>query len=146
MGQYLRGLKYSDEALAQLVADLAALDERTIVLFYGDHLPTVWPQEVLDTTDPALQYETPWFVFANFETAEVDPGVTIGPNLLVNQLLAAAQAPVTPYNALLAALAEEDPTRAPELLADYRLVQYDLSLIHISEPTRLGMISYAVFC
>ena len=128
MGQYLRGLKYSDEALAQLVADLAALDERTIVLFYGDHLPTVWPQEVLDTTDPALQYETPWFVFANFETAEVDPGVTIGPNLLVNQLLAAAQAPVTPYNALLAALAEEDPTRAPELLADYRLVQYDLSV------------------
>src|SRR5450756_2705099 len=25
-------------------------------------------------------------------------------------------------------------------------VMYDLSLIHISEPTRLGMISYAVFC
>src|SRR5450759_5691112 len=24
--------------------------------------------------------------------------------------------------------------------------QFDLSLIHISEPTRLGMISYAVFC
>src|SRR5450759_211571 len=26
------------------------------------------------------------------------------------------------------------------------LVQHVLSLIHISEPTRLGMISYAVFC
>ena len=26
----------------------------------------------------------------------------------------------------------------------YRVL--DLSLIHISEPTRLGMISYAVFC
>src|SRR5450756_2759516 len=25
-------------------------------------------------------------------------------------------------------------------------LQQDLSLIHISEPTRLGMISYAVFC
>src|SRR5450756_2871149 len=25
-------------------------------------------------------------------------------------------------------------------------VNYNLSLIHISEPTRLGMISYAVFC
>src|SRR5450756_2966941 len=24
--------------------------------------------------------------------------------------------------------------------------KYELSLIHISEPTRLGMISYAVFC
>src|SRR5450756_1761205 len=27
-----------------------------------------------------------------------------------------------------------------------RPAPYDLSLIHISEPTRLGMISYAVFC
>src|SRR5450756_2949224 len=27
-----------------------------------------------------------------------------------------------------------------------RVVVVDLSLIHISEPTRLGMISYAVFC
>src|SRR5450756_2947943 len=27
-----------------------------------------------------------------------------------------------------------------------RVVEVDLSLIHISEPTRLGMISYAVFC
>ena len=27
-----------------------------------------------------------------------------------------------------------------------RLDKFKLSLIHISEPTRLGMISYAVFC
>src|SRR5659263_156570 len=26
------------------------------------------------------------------------------------------------------------------------IIDIDLSLIHISEPTRLGMISYAVFC
>src|SRR5450756_3032552 len=31
-------------------------------------------------------------------------------------------------------------------LAHIELVAKDLSLIHISEPTRLGMISYAVFC
>ena len=28
----------------------------------------------------------------------------------------------------------------------YHWKEYGLSLIHISEPTRLGMISYAVFC
>src|SRR5450759_1108931 len=28
----------------------------------------------------------------------------------------------------------------------FLFIFYDLSLIHISEPTRLGMISYAVFC
>src|SRR5659263_393544 len=27
-----------------------------------------------------------------------------------------------------------------------RIIALELSLIHISEPTRLGMISYAVFC
>src|SRR5450759_412307 len=31
-------------------------------------------------------------------------------------------------------------------LADGSTIVLDLSLIHISEPTRLGMISYAVFC
>src|SRR5665648_184318 len=30
--------------------------------------------------------------------------------------------------------------------AECTQITYDLSLIHISEPTRLGMISYAVFC
>src|SRR5450756_2873501 len=35
------------------------------------------------------------------------------------------------------------PYASPDL---EKLVAYNLSLIHISEPTRLGMISYAVFC
>ena len=30
--------------------------------------------------------------------------------------------------------------------ANLQPLEYILSLIHISEPTRLGMISYAVFC
>src|SRR5450759_3941485 len=33
-----------------------------------------------------------------------------------------------------------------EALAVHNHAPYVLSLIHISEPTRLGMISYAVFC
>src|SRR5450759_5847916 len=34
----------------------------------------------------------------------------------------------------------------PQCLLPEVLTVGDLSLIHISEPTRLGMISYAVFC
>src|SRR5450756_3039303 len=33
-----------------------------------------------------------------------------------------------------------------EVTPDLVLILLQLSLIHISEPTRLGMISYAVFC
>src|SRR5450756_2016677 len=36
--------------------------------------------------------------------------------------------------------------RVPELVTIGEGSRRDLSLIHISEPTRLGMISYAVFC
>src|SRR5450756_2678161 len=35
---------------------------------------------------------------------------------------------------------------APIAVQSRHHVHHDLSLIHISEPTRLGMISYAVFC
>lgn len=147
--QYVTGLHETDAALRELVADLEALGERTVVLYYGDHLAAVWPQSVLDANPPQAQWTTPWFVWSSFEGAPVEPRATLGPNFLVNQLLAAANAPVTPLNALLEELSQEvgayEPTmildadgnvvteddlspRAQELLEDYRMVQYDLSI------------------
>src|SRR5450759_4358380 len=41
---------------------------------------------------------------------------------------------------------EFSETLADGILAEHEGAGVDLSLIHISEPTRLGMISYAVFC
>ncbi|PFG38270.1 sulfatase-like protein [Georgenia soli] len=150
VGQYLRGLRYSDAAVEQLVTDLQGLDERTIVLFYGDHSPAVWSSQVWARNPGQAMYETPWFVWANFETAPVEPAAELlGPNHLLGQLQAAANAPVTPYDAMLAQIAEEVPAaergimldpdgreiraedlspRAQQLLEDYRLVQYDLSV------------------
>ncbi|MPV35463.1 LTA synthase family protein [Georgenia subflava] len=149
LGQYLRGLEHSDEALAELVGELEAMDERTIVLVYGDHLPATWPDSVLNANGATARYETPWFVYANFETEKIETGGPLGPTFLLDRLLATADAPVTPYSALLGALSQEvaalEPqmmlgpggkpvleedlsARAAELLADYRMVQYDLSV------------------
>ena len=150
VGQYLRGLRYSDEAVEQLVTDLKALDERTIVLFYGDHSPAIWSNQIWNRNPGQTMYETPWFVWANFETEPVGPAAELlGPNHLLGRLLSAANAPLTPYDALLAQIAEEVPAaerglmldpqgreiiaadlspRARELLEDYRLVQYDLAV------------------
>src|SRR5450756_2864067 len=42
---------------------------------------------------------------------------------------------------------DDDPEMTAKIaLAHLNEIPYYLSLIHISEPTRLGMISYAVFC
>lgn len=148
VGSYLRGLRYSDEALEELLTELRALGERTVVLLYGDHAPAIWPEQVRAANPGQAMYETPWFVWTSFETEKVDPGAAIlGPNHLVNQLLATADAAVTPFDALLASVAAEVPAaergvmldaagravlpgdlsaRAQKALEDYRLVQYDL--------------------
>lgn len=146
-GQYLRGLKATDEALEAFVADLAEFDEPTIVLLYGDHLPSVWPEAVLAASGPLGRYQTPWVVFANFPTTKQDPGM-ISANQLMNQVLDSAGATHTPWTALLHELAGEVPAmertawlapdgsqlseddltdRARELLADYQLAQYDMA-------------------
>src|SRR5450756_3039953 len=50
-----------------------------------------------------------------------------------------ASAPILP------APFERETGAAPGIGGDFAVAQVGLSLIHISEPTRLGMISYAVF-
>ncbi len=148
IGQYLRGLRHSDDALAEFIGELETLEERTVVLFYGDHHPAMWPDAVQSTNGRAM-YETPWFVWANFDTVDVAPPPVLGPNQLVTQLVAATGAQLTPYDALLAELSREVAAdeagvmldgqgrpvteselspHAQELLHDYRLVQYDLSV------------------
>lgn len=149
MGHYLRGLRHSDEALAALVAELESFEERTVVLFYGDHVSATLPDSVRAANEEQRLRETPWFVWANFGTADAEPPPVLTPNLLLPQLLAAADAPVSPYAALLTELsqevavhqrgalldgqgrpvsADELSPRAQQLLTDYRLVQYDLAV------------------
>ena len=42
-GQYVRGLEHTDAALRDLVGSLRRLDEPTVLVFYGDHLPGFYP-------------------------------------------------------------------------------------------------------
>ncbi len=136
LSDYLRGLRHADEALETLLADLAALDEDTVVLFYGDHAPpSVIPDDVWDAqASDTARFETPWFVWSS---AGVDPWRHEGllsPTLLWNQVLGALDAPLTPWDALLMELEREsaqlggpggDPSPAQR---DHLLLQYDLAV------------------
>ena len=119
------------------------------MLFYGDHLPGAWPSGALAANPPLVQHETPYLVYANFPTAPLPATPPLGPTFLVNRMLDTANAPLTPYNALLKRLAQEVPAyealavlddrgdqvaeadlspEARHLLDQYRLVQYDLAV------------------
>lgn len=146
---YVRGLVHSDEALRTFLAELRASDERTAVVFYGDHLPPFWPPRVRTLNGPRAMHSTPYFVWANFPLERLPREELTSPVFFLPMLFEAAGAEVTPYYALLTLLHERitamgsgmyvergvgavtEPGLSPaarRLLRDYRLVQYDLSV------------------
>jgi Sulfatase len=150
IGQYARGLQHTDGALRQFIARLRASHEKTVVVFYGDHLPGGYPQSVFAANDNLTMHQTPFFVWANFP-GPTAPQPTTSPAHFMDLALQRADAAVPPFYALLqelrhAAPAMEDglllgphggrlhpgrlPARTSRLLHDYRLVQYDLSVGH----------------
>ena len=146
---YARGLSYSDEALQRFIESMNSSGEKTVLLFYGDHLPGFWPTEVRRANGIRTMRETPFFVYANFGDQQARQLPTTSPAYFGNHIFEAAGAAVPPYYALLTQLEQEIPameqdmmigtddreitdgdlsSKARELLHDYRLVQYDLSV------------------
>ncbi|WP_188113397.1 LTA synthase family protein [Nocardioides humilatus] len=149
IGQYARGLAHTDEALAEFLTDLKKRDEKTIVLFYGDHLPGIYDSDVKDANSAGTALnQTPFFVWSTEGNAPRPMPLT-SPAFFLPLVYRVADAPVPPYLALLDKLhdrisalhqgriigsdgneidaADLDPT-SRQLLNDLRLVQYDFSI------------------
>lgn len=152
MGQYARGLAHSDAAMTDFLAELQTRDEETIVVFYGDHHPGVYGQDVLEANEPEAQVRTPYFVWSSASGAtagQTQQADAATPAMFLPMVYEAADAPVPPYIALLddmrhtapvlqhdrlldpqgRPLARDDldePTGA--LIDDLTMVQYDFSI------------------
>src|SRR5450756_2260316 len=94
----------------------------------------------LPASAPSLRIDAEAKLFGSFDGCYVGGGVRVadGPAFLVHSGLREHRAE---FALACAGALSLDPAR-PSL----GFGGHDLSLIHISEPTRLGMISYAVFC
>ncbi|MDX6300114.1 MAG: hypothetical protein QOF53_1328 [Nocardioidaceae bacterium] len=147
IGQYARGLTYTDRALHGFLDGLRRLDKPTVVVFYGDHLPGVYPGSVSEDNTERAMHQTPFLVWANFAGPHLQEPVT-SPIFFMDLALERADADVPPYYALLHRLRQQVSAMdggmmfdahghrvrpsalaraARRLLRDYRLVQYDLS-------------------
>lgn len=144
---YLQDLQYSDQALAKLLATLQEWDEPTIVVFWGDHWPSVFGEELYALNTLQNMHETPLFIYSNTQEVHKDLGVT-SPIYFLPEVLELSSSRVTAFEALLMALQEQVPAfekalyvngntgeyvssreglseQARSLLADYDLIQYD---------------------
>jgi phosphoglycerol transferase MdoB-like AlkP superfamily enzyme len=149
MRQYARGISYSDQAMAGLIKKLDRSKEKTIFVFYGDHLPAGTPDELFKYNSDRTMHETPFFIYKNYGKEKAEALPTTSPIFFLPDLFRVAGARITPYYALLDDLqshvsALEDgmligannrelsrdslSPQAQQVLHDYRLVQYDLSV------------------
>ncbi|KAB2810469.1 LTA synthase family protein [Pimelobacter simplex] len=150
IGQYARGLEHTDEALDEFLDALEKKPEKTIVLFYGDHLPGIYDSRIKHENAGIPLYRTPFFIWSS-EPGHNRPRTipTTSPAFFLPLLYDVADAPVPPYLALLGQLHEHvtalqqgrmlDPSgerveesglddETAQLLADLRLVQFDFSI------------------
>lgn len=150
-GGYARGIAYTDAALKRFLTSLQHSDEKTIVVFYGDHLPAVWPDRIYKQNGDRRMKETPFFIWSNFAKYQHRALPTTSPIYFMPKVFDAANAALPPYYVLLDQLEKQIPAmeqgmyidpenqlikktqlspQAEQLLHDYRLVQYDLSVGH----------------
>lgn len=150
IGQYARGLEHTDEALAAFLEKLTSSPEKTIVLFYGDHLPGIYGSKVKNDNAGLALYRTPFLIWSNQPGQNVPrPVPTTSPAFFLPLLYDVANAPMPPYLTLLDQVHQHvtaiqqgrllDPqgeqvkeseldSEAAQLLADLRLVQFDFSI------------------
>ena len=143
---YLQDISYSSTALKNFVAELEQLDRRTLVVFWGDHLPGIYADEIKEQNETAALHETEFLMVdsqGNF--APEDVPVT-SPFYFAPNLLEASDQPTSGFYQLLLALQDELPAfemgqyyqggqwqttlaldqEAQEIYDAYNLIQYDV--------------------
>lgn len=130
LDQYLSLMKVSDQEFENLVAYFENKEEKTIIVFFGDHQPSDavvrpilrWNQKlVMNEEDAWLRYQVPYVIWANYDIEDgrdVDTDISF----LAAQVLNRADMPTTAYQNFLLELAEHPDSDT--LKNQYEILQY----------------------
>lgn len=119
LDQYLSLIKLTDEDLKNLIEYFSNVDEKTIVVFFGDHQPNdIVASSVLaangmdynnlSNEELKLRYQVPYVIWANYDIDEA-AGKDTSVNYLAANVLKAAGVPTNDYQSFLLKLQEEYP-------------------------------------
>ena len=130
LDQYLSLMKVSDQEFENLVAYFENKEEKTIIVFFGDHQPSDavvrpilrWNQKlVMNEEDAWLRYQVPYVIWANYD---IEDGTDVDTDIsfLAAQVLNRADMPTTAYQNFLLELAEHPDSDT--LKNQYEILQY----------------------
>ena len=114
--QYLSLIHKTDQALRNLIEYFSSVDREVIIVFFGDHYPAldmsfyedIHGGEFTGLDEQMLQYEIPFFVWANYETEEQYVELT-SLNYLAQYMYKIGHMTAPPFIRYLSALQEKIP-------------------------------------
>ena len=108
--QYCSLIRLSDEALSELIGYFSKSDQKTLILFFGDHQPEIgddfWSycfgKDLDDLTfeEQQNEYVTRWMIWANYDIPEKED-LTLSANYLAPYLLSLTGLKLTDYQQFL---------------------------------------------
>ena len=112
---YAKGVNYTDQATADFLNQLNEIGKPITVIFYGDHLPGIYPNSFKDKNNDLPLHETDYFIWSNDASSshntKLDSSISAYTSSNYFMALAAEHmnAKVTPYLALLTNLYQSVP-------------------------------------
>ena len=146
--QYLSLLKESDEALEYLINYFENYEEKTIILFFGDHQPPYleekfWETIIENPEDETTKYITPFILWANYDIKEQYIDKT-SLNYLSILLLETAQLKASPYMDFLKEIQKEIPviTGNGYISSDGNYYTYEQETNYLESLNKYQLIQY----
>ena len=126
LNQYLSLIRLTDESLRELIQYFSEVDEKTLIVFFGDHQPSdtvVRPIQLANGIDPsnlteaeqAARYQVPYLIWANFGIAE-EKNLDMSVNYLGANVLKLAGVPTGAYQNFLLELQKSYPILSASLM------------------------------
>lgn len=112
---YAKGVQHTDDATAELLTQLDQVDHPVTVVFYGDHLPGIYPTAYANPDNVLGMHESDYFIWSNAaspsHTAKLpdDAAQYTSSNYFMAQAAQHMNAKVSPYLAFLTAMHAQIP-------------------------------------
>lgn len=115
--EYLSSIQQTDKALQELIGYFENVDEETIIVFFGDHQPSLSDSfystffglsEDPEGIEKQAKYAVPYLIWANFDFEDDQDQIT-SLNYLSGKMLQIAGIEMTPYLRLISEIRKEYP-------------------------------------
>ena len=128
---YSRLLSQTDTATQSFLESLSKIDKKITVVFYGDHLPGLYPESAFKN-NPESQYQTDYFIWSNFDAPKLNYPLVNSSDFSA-MVFEQTNSKVSPYYALLTEVLKKASVdkkalegEAQEIAEDLKMVEYDL--------------------